>query len=614
MHKQKIHGFTLVELIVVITILAILGTIAFISLQGYSTSARDSTRITDLGAMKTSLELFQLDNGKYPIATNGIDITYSGSIVWNQGTFGETVYANTDKLDKIPLDPITDKQYTYSTTSKRNEFQLAGIIEGGDIAYYGPPLTPPYQGGELAQKVNAGTTEATAYITGNYNGQMTKSLSGVICNILAIPSIITNDTSITDLQQITSSQSFVYRGHKNLPGSFKGSKFKQDGGFEFSPNKLLAYTDTGSCTILSENTNTGITSRVDLLKGLQDAYTGTTLKNEGEIKNILALDIDTNNPSTTVKNYASTFVNNVFGSKILAGNSIDNNVTYSCVSQPNYTNASFTIGTANQVNQSWQNSNNTAPCYYECTNDYTGNDCSVAPLWTVLGGGDCIGVSNTKGVNGNISTCNDTRTYTHVGAGASHDKIYSLLKIEGKWFFNENLAYPAGTYRTTTWSASDLGYYSCPGNNGTTTSNCGNVATYGYLYQWSAVMNGGAATDDVNNRVQGICPSGWAIPTRSDLISTTGGFWPLITEYGPVDVGGNTQLYSPNNIIPSYTGYRNYLNSQFAQLGSSNYFWTSKYNNANKADGSVFYTVHIGKTFNYNFEKGDGFSVRCIKN
>ncbi|MDD2871896.1 MAG: prepilin-type N-terminal cleavage/methylation domain-containing protein [Candidatus Gracilibacteria bacterium] len=334
MHKQKTNGFTLVELIVVITILAILGTIAFISLQGYSTSARDSTRISDLGAMKTSLELFQLDNGKYPIATNGIDITYSGSIVWNQGTFGETVYANTDKLDKIPLDPITDKQYTYSTTSKRNEFQLAGIIEGGDIAYYGPPLTPPYQGGELAQKVNAGTTEATAYITGNYNGQMTKSLSGVICNILAIPSIITNDTSITDLQQITSSQSFVYRGHKNLPGSFKGSKFKQDGGFEFSPNKLLAYTDTGSCKILSENTSTGITSRVDLLKGLQDAYTGTTLKNEGEIKNILALDIDTNNPSTTVKNYASTFVNNVFGSKILASGSNGNNTTNNIINDP----------------------------------------------------------------------------------------------------------------------------------------------------------------------------------------------------------------------------------------------------------------------------------------
>jgi len=44
MEAKKKKAFTLVELIVVITILTILGTIAFISLQGYSRDARDSTR------------------------------------------------------------------------------------------------------------------------------------------------------------------------------------------------------------------------------------------------------------------------------------------------------------------------------------------------------------------------------------------------------------------------------------------------------------------------------------------------------------------------------------------------------------------------------------------
>ncbi len=54
---QLTKGFTLVELIVVITILAILGTIGFISLQGYSTQSRDSKRISDLRSIGTAVNV-----------------------------------------------------------------------------------------------------------------------------------------------------------------------------------------------------------------------------------------------------------------------------------------------------------------------------------------------------------------------------------------------------------------------------------------------------------------------------------------------------------------------------------------------------------------------------
>lgn len=54
--KNK-KAFTLVELIVVITILAILGTIAFISLQSYSKNARDSKRISDVNSLLTKIRL-----------------------------------------------------------------------------------------------------------------------------------------------------------------------------------------------------------------------------------------------------------------------------------------------------------------------------------------------------------------------------------------------------------------------------------------------------------------------------------------------------------------------------------------------------------------------------
>ena len=49
-------GFTLVELIVVITILAILWTIAFISFAWYSKNSRDSVRIADMNNIEKIFE------------------------------------------------------------------------------------------------------------------------------------------------------------------------------------------------------------------------------------------------------------------------------------------------------------------------------------------------------------------------------------------------------------------------------------------------------------------------------------------------------------------------------------------------------------------------------
>ena len=74
---RKHHGFTLVELIVVITILVILGTIAFLSLQGYIGSAHDSSRITDIDNISKALDISMIKIGTYPAPDNSFVVTYS---------------------------------------------------------------------------------------------------------------------------------------------------------------------------------------------------------------------------------------------------------------------------------------------------------------------------------------------------------------------------------------------------------------------------------------------------------------------------------------------------------------------------------------------------------
>jgi prepilin-type N-terminal cleavage/methylation domain-containing protein len=72
---RKNAGFTLVELIVVITILAILGTIGFIQLGGFQSNTRDSIRTFDLTNLSKGLDVFQIKSGRYPVPTGTLSYT-----------------------------------------------------------------------------------------------------------------------------------------------------------------------------------------------------------------------------------------------------------------------------------------------------------------------------------------------------------------------------------------------------------------------------------------------------------------------------------------------------------------------------------------------------------
>lgn len=195
------------------------------SLGGYSSSARDSSRVSDLSNLKKSFELTYIKSGAYPTPSNGTAITFSGGVIWTQGSVGESVVniLNTAgfKLSKKPTDPkYPNIEYTYSLLSNKKEYQL-GMISENPTAYL-PSVIPG-----IISPVFAADSSIIAYVGGNYNGLIVTAQTGtttVTTYYLALPSIILQNLSsslYTELTNATTqSGNLVLMNMTNLPSTY----------------------------------------------------------------------------------------------------------------------------------------------------------------------------------------------------------------------------------------------------------------------------------------------------------------------------------------------------------------------------------------------------------
>ena len=144
-------GFTLIEILIVVAIIAILASVVLVGLGPTQQAGRDSRRLSDLHEVQNGLELYYNKCGYYPgVLAGACDPT---------ATTGYTTMAAALKglgigVTQVPLDPTNTAPHVYrflTNGATASQYVLSADLENPAntvFTSYTPPSTAAYTSGD----------------------------------------------------------------------------------------------------------------------------------------------------------------------------------------------------------------------------------------------------------------------------------------------------------------------------------------------------------------------------------------------------------------------------------------------------------------------------------
>ncbi|MEK7628474.1 MAG: type II secretion system protein [Patescibacteria group bacterium] len=130
---MRTRGFSIIELLVVVAIIALLASLGFASFNIARTKARDARRVQDMKELQKALAQYIVNTGVFPIAVSSTTLTGTDSV--------STALIAAETIPVISKDPLypnpSQSYYTYRSDANGGIYWISFCMETNSL----PPYT-----------------------------------------------------------------------------------------------------------------------------------------------------------------------------------------------------------------------------------------------------------------------------------------------------------------------------------------------------------------------------------------------------------------------------------------------------------------------------------------